>query len=71
MLHLAATELCTLQHVLLYHIRMVLCSGMFKAATALHFQFESLFMLAVLCRFTVCYRRLGDVGSLFVQDNDY
>ena len=36
MFHVAATELCTVQHVLLYHIRMGLCSGMFKAAAALH-----------------------------------
>jgi len=42
MFHVAATELCTVQHVLLYHISMVLCSGMFKATTVIHFQFESL-----------------------------
>jgi hypothetical protein len=64
MFHVAVTELCTVQHVLLYYIRMVLCSGMFRAATALHFQLESLFMLAVLCRFTLWHRSLGDADSL-------
>jgi hypothetical protein len=71
MFHVAATELCTVQHVSLYHIRMVLCSGMIKATTALHFQFESLFRLAVLCRITLCYRSLGDFCSLFVTETDY
>ena len=37
----------------------------YKVDTALHFQFESLFTFTLLCRFTRCYRRLGDVCSLF------